>query len=144
MTEKSRIEYKTFQLYLDCNQRKEGKFNLNDFYNFYKNKNIKIFTEQHGIAIVSFVKNECELYFLGVRNDKEGLGYGTNILKKVIEHSKELRTKKIFLEVNVNNKVALKLYTNAGFTRLSIRKDYYKNLINSFDDAILMELLMIY
>ena len=143
MTKKKPKEYLAFRLYLDCMPKKEGKFNQKDFYSFYKNKNIKVFCDHHGIAIASYIEDECELFFLGIKNNQKRLGHGTKILKNVITMSKALGSRKIFLEVNVTNEAALKLYTNAGFKSLGTRKDYYKNSSNSFDDAILMELILI-
>ena len=121
----------------------EGKFSKKDFYSFYNNKNIKVFCDPYGIAIASYVEDECELYFLGVKNNQKRLGHGTMILKNVITSSKALGSRKIFLEVNVTNEAALKLYTNAGFKSVGIRKEYYRNSLDSFDDAILMELILI-
>ena len=142
MTKKKPKAYLAFQLYLDCIPKKQGNFNQKDFYNFYKNKNIKIFCDRHGIAIASYIEDECELYFLGVKNNQKRLGHGTRILKNVIISSKASGSRKIFLEVNITNKAALKLYSNTGFKSLGIRKDYYRNSFNSFDDAILMELII--
>ena len=122
---------------------KEGNFTLKDFYDFYKNKNIKVFCDRHGIAIASYIEDECELFFLGVKNNQKRLGHGTKTLKNLITNSKALGSRKIFLEVNITNEAALKMYTNAGFKRIGIRKEYYKNSLNSFDDAILMELILI-
>ena len=124
-------------------QKKEGKFSKKDFYSFYNNKNIKVFCDPYGIAIASYVEDECELYFLGVKNNQKRLGHGTKTLRNLITSSKALGSRKIFLEVNINNEAALKMYTNAGFTRIGLRKKYYKNSLNSFDDAILMELILI-
>tara|TARA_X000001036_G_scaffold423571_1_gene447643 strand:- start:3 stop:437 length:435 start_codon:yes stop_codon:yes gene_type:complete len=143
LTKKKPKEYLAFRLYIDCIPKKEGNFSQKDFNKFYENKNIKVFCDNHGIAIASYIEDECELYFLGVKNNQKRLGHGTKILENVIISSKALGTRKIFLEVNVTNEAALKLYTNAGFKRLGIRKAYYKNSFNSFDDAILMELILI-
>ena len=143
MTKKKPKEYLAFQLYLDCMPKKEGNFSQKDFYSFYKNKNIKVFCDYHGVAIASYIEDECELYFLGVKNSQKRLGHGTKTLKNLIASSKALGSRKIFLEVNITNEAALKIYTNAGFKRIGIRKEYYKNSLNSFDDAILMELILI-
>lgn len=43
--------------------------------------------------------------------------------------------KEIFLDVNVKNEAALKLYTKKGFKEISRRKKYY----NYVDDAIIMK-----
>ena len=143
MIKKKPTEYMAFQFYLDCMPKKEGNFSLKDFYDFYKNKNIKVFCDRHGIAIASYIEDECELFFLGVKNNQKRLGHGTKTLKNLITSSKALGSRKIFLEVNITNEAALKMYTNAGFKRIGIRKEYYKNSLNSFDDAILMELILI-
>ena len=143
MTKKKPKEYLAFRLYIDCIPKKEGNFSQKDFYKFYENKNIKVFCDNHGIAIASYIEDECELYFLGVKNSQKKLGHGTKTLKNLIASSKALGSRKIFLEVNITNEAALKIYTNAGFKRIGIRKEYYKNSLNSFDDAILMELILI-
>ena len=143
MIKNKSTEYMAFQFYLDCIQRSEGSFRLKDFYDFYKNKNIKVFRDRYGIAIASYIEDECELYFLGVKNSKKRLGHGTKTLKNLIESSKVLGSRKILLEVNITNEAALKIYTNAGFKKIGIRKEYYKNSLNSFDDAVLMELILI-
>ena len=143
LNKKKPKEYLAYQLYLDCMPEKEGSFSQRDFYSFYKNKNIKVFCDRHGIAIASYIEDECELFFLGVKNNQKRLGHGTKTLKNLITSSKTLGSRKIFLEVNITNEAALKVYTNAGFKRIGIRKEYYKNSLNSFDDAILMELILI-
>ena len=142
MIKKKSAEYIAFQFYLDCMPKEEGNFSLKDFYDFYKNKNIKVFCDRHGIAIASYIEDECELFFLGVKNNQKRLGHGTKTLKNLITSSKALGSRKIFLEVNITNEAALKMYTNAGFKSLGIRKEYYKNSFNSFDDAIQMELIL--
>ena len=142
LNKKKPKEYLAYQLYLDCMPEKEGSFSQRDFYSFYKNKNIKVFCDYHGIAIASYIEDECELYFLGVKNNQKRLGHGTKILKNLIISSSAIGIRKIFLEVNVTNEAALKLYTNVGFKSLGIRKEYYKNSFNSFDDAIQMELIL--
>jgi len=83
---------------------------------------------------------QSELYFLGIEEHKKNLGYGARLLQKVITDSKALGAKEIFIEVNEFNKVAIKLYVKCGFKKYGVRKNYYKNALNSFDDAVLMKL----
>ena len=129
-----------FDIYLNCKPKKDGDFSLNDFFNFDKNKNIQVLTEYNGIAVYSSVEDESELYFLGIEEHKKNLGYGARLLQKVITDSKALGAKEIFIEVNEFNKVAIKLYVKCGFKKYGVRKNYYKNALNSFDDAVLMKL----
>ena len=140
MTKDVSIEGKAFDIYLNCKPKQNGDFSLNDFFKFYKNKTIQVLIEYNGIAIFSLVEDECELYFLGIEDHKKNLGYGAKLLKKFITDSKALGTKEIFIEVNEVNKVAIKLYVKCGFKKYGVRKNYYKNALNSFDDAVLMKL----
>lgn len=59
-------------------------------------------------------------------------GYASLLFEDFINFS---LNKEIFLDVNVNNEAALKLYTKKGFTEISRRKKYY----NYIDDAIIMK-----
>tara|TARA_B100001250_G_C19806756_1_gene793686 strand:- start:1260 stop:1691 length:432 start_codon:yes stop_codon:yes gene_type:complete len=131
---------KAFDIYLNCKPKKDGDFSLNDFFKFDKNKNIQVLTEYNGIAVYSSVEEESELYFLGIEEHKKNIGYGARLLQKVITDSKALGAKAIFIEVNELNKVAIKLYVKCGFKKYGVRKNYYKNALNSFDDAVLMKL----
>lgn len=73
-----------------------------------------------------------------VKKDFRHLGIGTKILEKIISISKELKFNSITLEVNENNKNAIKLYEKFGFEKLGIRKKYY----NHTDNAIIMTLYL--
>ncbi len=73
-----------------------------------------------------------------VKKDLRHLGIGTKILEKLISISKELKFNSITLEVNENNKNAIKLYEKFGFKKLGIRKKYY----NHTDNAIIMTLTL--
>ena len=64
------------------------------------------------------------------------LGIATQILTKLINIAKSLKYTSVTLEVNENNTNAIKLYEKFNFTKLGIRKKYYKNT----DNAIIMTL----
>ena len=78
------------------------------------------------------------MLFRSVKKDFRHLGIGTKILEKLISISKELKFNSITLEVNENNKNAIKLYEKFGFEKLGIRKKYY----NHTDNAIIMTLYL--
>lgn len=78
---------------------------------------------------------DSEIMNIVVKKNFRGSGIGTALLNKAIEISQKLNCEKIFLEVNEKNVGAIKLYENAGFKQIGIRKKYYDNKY----DAILME-----
>ena len=55
-------------------------------------------------------------------------GYGTKLIKKAIKLAKERKVDSIELVVNKNNKIAKKLYEQAGFKKT--KKDYYRIILN--------------
>ena len=65
-------------------------------------------------------------------------GIARKLVEGMIEKCQQLGVKKIFLEVEVGNDSAIKLYENMGFTHISRRKLYYQQLDGSLTDALVM------
>lgn len=78
--------------------------------------------------------DEIEIMNIVVKKNFRKKGIGGILLNKIIEISQKLGCGNIFLEVNEKNTPALKLYANAGFKQIGIRKKYYDNKY----DAIIM------
>jgi len=97
----------------------------------------KISNEVVGYFIFEIIVDEVNIYNLGITHELHGQGLGTNVMHKIISLSKAAEASKIFLEVNVNNYLAKKLYAKFGFKEISIRKDYY-NTPNGYQNASLM------
>lgn len=70
------------------------------------------------------------------KKNMRNLGIATHILTKLINIANSLKFTSVTLEVNENNTNAIKLYEKFNFTKLGIRKKYYKNT----DNAIIMTL----
>ena len=66
----------------------------------------------------------------------DGKGFANFILSNLIDIAQEIGCKVIHLEVNQNNKSAIKLYEKFNFKQVGLRKNYY----NGTEDAILMDL----
>ncbi len=82
------------------------------------------------IAFVIFNNlEEMELLNIAVNKNYQNKG----IAFKLLEYSFNTENKKCFLEVNVNNLNAIKLYEKVNFKIISTRKKYYGN-----DDAYIM------
>jgi len=55
------------------------------------------------------------------------LGAGRGILRKLIQHAKEEKVKRIFLEVRKSNHAAIMLYKSEGFIQSGEKSDYYED-----------------
>ncbi len=78
----------------------------------------------------------AEILNLFVSSEYRGLGIGKKLMKEVMDICNEQNIEFLTLEVNVNNKYAVKMYEDLGFTISRIRKKYYDNK----EDALLMVL----
>jgi ribosomal-protein-alanine N-acetyltransferase len=75
--------------------------------------------------VLSAAAGEAHILNLCVRPELQGRGLSRQILDHLLElaHSRQART--VFLEVRPSNQRALRLYANAGFCEVGIRRGYY-------------------
>ena len=78
-----------------------------------------------GFALVRGVLDEAELLLLAVVPDARRKGVGAALLRGVIADCATRGIVSIHLEVRAGND-AIKLYRNAGFTKIGERRDYYR------------------
>ncbi|KMO71472.1 ribosomal-protein-alanine N-acetyltransferase [Mycobacterium sp. BK558] len=77
-----------------------------------------------GIARLGRVKPyEYEIHTVGVDPAYQGQGIGRGMLRHLIEYADGGT---IFLEVRTDNEAAIALYESEGFTKMGIRKRYYR------------------
>lgn len=67
----------------------------------------------------------------------QGQGIAKQLLNAFIEHGEQRQAENLFLEVRESNTPAIGLYENAGFSHMSVRKNYYPTATGN-EDAILM------
>ena len=100
---------------------------IKDFENYFKEDTIKIWkiSTQKIIGFVAFyhVRDEIEIIQIGIMKSCQRKNYGSLIVNK-IKKLKNIR--KIFLEVSVQNTLAINFYLKNGFKKIGIRKAYYK------------------
>lgn len=82
--------------------------------------------------------DECEIELIAVKKEYRNKLVATNLLNVAIEKFKEMKIKKLFLEVRRSNVVAQSFYEKQGFTYVGVRKNYYKNQ----EDALIMTKLL--
>lgn len=87
-----------------------------------------------GFAGILILPDSTEITNIVVRKDKRKKGIGKLLLDKLILITKNINKESISLEVNEKNEAAIKLYENAEFKKVGLRKKYYNNI----DDAIIM------
>jgi ribosomal-protein-alanine N-acetyltransferase len=80
-----------------------------------------------GYTILWWVLDQGELANLAVRMDHRGRGIGSILLEKAMAHAESKGVDSLFLEVRMSNEPAYCLYSNRGFTQISVRKGYYQN-----------------
>ena len=77
-----------------------------------------------GIARLGRIKPyEYEIHTIGVDPAHQGQGIGRELLGRMIEFA---GSGTIFLEVRTDNAVAIALYESHGFSRVGVRKHYYR------------------
>ncbi len=107
--------WKTDELYdLIMNKKLEG------FINIYRKKVV-------AYCIFKRIDDFIEIYSIFVHPSNRKEGIGTKILDHCIEYCIENGLKKIVLDVNVTNLIAIKLYKKNGFIFCGKRKNYYQN-----------------
>jgi ribosomal-protein-alanine acetyltransferase len=90
------------------------------------------------LAYIVFRVNEDEAELFRIATDMQyrGLGCGHKLMNFMISNLRDMKVKKVFLEVRCKNKDAISLYEHYGFKKIGIRKEYY---FDPTDDALLME-----
>ena len=91
-------------------------------------------SEVVGFIEVSIIGPDCELYDIAIKKDYQGKHLSNLLMQFLIDLCKEKKCETIFLEVNSINSKALILYKKYGFSKYSIRKNYYGKF-----DAVLMK-----
>ncbi|HJQ82811.1 MAG TPA: ribosomal protein S18-alanine N-acetyltransferase [Candidatus Binatia bacterium] len=82
------------------------------------------------------VTDEVHLLNVAVHPERRGLGYGRELVARVVEEARGAASRVVFLEVRAGNVIARRLYRQLGFKDLGVRRGYY----GPGQDAIVMEL----
>lgn len=92
-----------------------------------------------GMLIISKVFDEVEILQLAIAKSYQKKNLATFLIRSVLSNlSGTDYIAKVFLEVCVENTPALALYKKLGFTRISIRKNYYVINGAKFDALVMM------
>lgn len=100
------------------------------------NSEVWVLIDSHdilGYLIIRKIFDEAEILRIGIRPVFQGKGLGKKLLGEVIKILEREGIRRMFLEVNKENKIAYNLYKKFGFEEVYIRKGYYVN-----EDAVVM------
>lgn len=87
-----------------------------------------------GYLVGQLVFEMGDLFYIAVNPTKRGKGYGLELMKRFMSDAKSLEAETISLEVRMSNEAAISLYEKCGFSRATVRKNYYSD----GEDALLM------
>lgn len=78
-----------------------------------------------GYAIMSVVVDEAHILNICILPEKQGKGFGRDLINYLLDLAREKKLETMFLEVRISNNVARRLYDRVGFNEVGIRNDYY-------------------
>ena len=88
-----------------------------------------------GIYVIQIIIDEAQINYFLIRPDFQRNGFGTYLMKNLIENCEKLNLEKLLLEVSEVNSNAEKFYSKFNFLTVGRRKNYYRD----GSDAVLKE-----
>ena len=88
-----------------------------------------------GICVFQVILDEAQINYFVVDQKFRKRGFGSHLMKYLINRCEKLNLKKLLLEVSQSNTIAERFYSRFEFFTVGIRKNYYKD----GSDAILKE-----
>lgn len=88
-------------------------------------------------TILSVAAGEAHLLNLCVARSHRRAGHGRTLLEVILERAELAGAEQVHLEVRPSNASALALYEQSGFSRIGLRKRYYRASRGS-EDAVLL------
>jgi ribosomal-protein-alanine N-acetyltransferase len=84
-----------------------------------------------GYASFRYVGKQGDVNTVAVSRSHQGSGIGTALMDWLESQAALRNVREIFLEVRSDNEAALKMYSNRGYERIDIRRNYYGNTIDA-------------
>lgn len=91
----------------------------------------------HGYSFWQMIVDECHILNFAVSSEKQGKGFGSFLLERILKVAENVGAQRATLEVRIGNKQAIGLYEKFGFTVIAMRKNYYVDDGNK-EDALVM------
>ena len=91
-----------------------------------------------GIYVLHTIIDEAQINYFSIKQKFRRKGYGSFLMRYLINQCEKLNIKKLLLEVSVSNTIAELFYRKFNFFTVGTRKNYYKD----GTDAILKEKIL--
>ena len=104
--------------------------------NEFRKKDIKVFGLLHsdlviGLCVFQVIIDEAQINYFVINPKFRGKGFGSYLMRFLINHCEKLNVNKLFLEVSQTNIKAEKFYANFDFFTVGIRRNYYRDGSNA-------------
>lgn len=96
--------------------------------------------DERGFILTRTTADEAEILTIGVRPSQRRQGLARQLVEQAVVLTASLGAERMFLEVSENNLPAIGLYTDCGFERVGLRKNYYRRADGSAEHAFVMAL----
>lgn len=118
-------------------------WNRDVFTDFFSVKDTLAFLVEEGREPVAMMVyrvafDQAEILTIAVLPGYRKQGIARKLVEDMLTKCKAMGVEKLFLEVEVGNDPAIKLYENQGFQHINRRKLYYQQLDGSLTDALVM------
>jgi [ribosomal protein S18]-alanine N-acetyltransferase len=91
-----------------------------------------------GFVLSRMAADEAEILSIVIDRGKRGQGHAQRLLAQHLDDILRQRIRKMFLEVEAENRPAIGLYRGFGFIEVGRRSSYYRKADGSSADAIVM------
>ena len=133
-----------YEYYSKIKDDNEKKWEKKDFYMFISNQNnIFILSHPKPVGYLKARVNSDEIEIISILIDKKfrKIGIGKSLLKQLLNIALKKKIQNIFLEVSVENQIAINLYKKFNFVKVGKRKNYYFQY-GKYIDADIMKLVL--
>ena len=133
-----------YKCYCNVEDEYEKKWAKKDFYTFISNQdNIFILSHPKPVGYLKARVTSDEIEIISILIDKKfrKIGIGKSLLKQLLNIALKKEIKNIFLEVSVENQIAINLYKKFNFIKVGKRKNYYFQK-GKYIDADIMKLVL--
>jgi len=95
-----------------------------------------------GHLVFQLVLDEIHLHNICVAPDWQRKGLANQWIRFLNDFALQKACQYILLEVRRSNQVAIQFYIKSGFGKIGYRKNYYSTFDGSYEDAMVMKLLL--
>jgi [ribosomal protein S18]-alanine N-acetyltransferase len=122
----------------------DKQWSQSEFDNFFVNQSMLVFGywDKHilvSLLCLSIIGNEAEIYTLCTHPDYRGQKIASHLLQSVKQECSSRLVTHIFLDVAIDNILAIECYKKQSFKVIHTRKNYYR-VNNHSVDALMMHL----